>query len=98
MITTDVTDFSWLRLFLAFAITLGLLAGLGFILKYVGTRGLRLPGMPVPTTKRLHIVESLGLDTKRRVVIVRCDEHEHLLLLSAEGDIVVEANLPTKKP
>jgi len=96
--TSDVADFSWLRLLMAFTITLGLLAGLAFVLKYVGTRGLRLPGMAKQTAKRLHIIESLGLDTRRRLVIIKCDERQHLLLLGAEGDIVVEANLPAKEP
>jgi flagellar protein FliO/FliZ len=29
------------------------------------------------------------LDPRRRLVIVRCDDREHLLLLSAAGDLVV---------
>ena len=89
----DGTDFSWLRLLMAFSIVLALMGALGFVLKYVGTRGLSLPGSTM-RARRLRIVESLALDTRRRVVIVRCDEREHLLLLNPQGDIVVEANLP----
>ncbi|MDE2029575.1 MAG: FliO/MopB family protein [Alphaproteobacteria bacterium] len=86
-------DVSWLRLALAFSLVLALLAGLGFILKYVSTRGLMLS--PVAARKRrMKIVENLALDTRRRLVIVDCDGRQHLLLLGAERDIVVETNLP----
>jgi flagellar protein FliO/FliZ len=95
--TSDVTDISWLRLILAFTVTLGLLAGLSLILKYVSIKGVSLPrkaGKP----RRIEIVESLAIDTKRRLVIVRCDEGEHLLLLNPQSDIVIQSNLRSKEP
>jgi flagellar protein FliO/FliZ len=90
---TDPGDFSWVRMLFAFSVVIALMAALGFVLKYVGTRGFALPGKPL-RARRLSIVETLPVDTRRRFVIVRCDGREHLLLLSAQGDIVVEANLP----
>jgi flagellar protein FliO/FliZ len=39
--------------------------------------------------RRLKISESLMLDPRRRLVIVRCDEREHVLLLGPGGDVVV---------
>ena len=90
---TDPADFSWLRLGFAFSVVLALMAGLGLVLKYVCTRGLILP-LSARRERRLKLVETLALDTKRRLVIVRCDEHEHLLLLGGQDDIVVHANLP----
>jgi flagellar protein FliO/FliZ len=94
---TDMPDFSWLRLLLAFSVVLALMAALGFVLKYIGTRGFVLPNKGL-RARRLQIVETLPLDTRRRFVIVRCDDREHFLLLTAQGDIVVEANLPTRPP
>jgi len=41
--------------------------------------------------RRLRLVESLALDPRRRLVLVRLDGQEHLLLLSAGGDRVVAA-------
>jgi len=90
---TEVGDFSWIRLILSFSVVLAMLAGLGLILKYIGTRGLVLPGKAI-RARRLKIVESLAIDTKRRFVIIKCDDREHLLLLGAGQDIVVETNLP----
>lgn len=85
-------DFSWVRLLLAFSVVLGMLGALGFGLKYVTARGFVMPSKTA-RVRRMKIVESLTVDAKRRFVIVSCDGREHLLLLSAGRDIVVEANL-----
>jgi flagellar protein FliO/FliZ len=56
---------------------------------------MKLPGAS-RENKRLEIVESLTIDVRRRLVIVRCDGNEHLLLLGATQDVVVAADLPQK--
>jgi flagellar protein FliO/FliZ len=43
--------------------------------------------------KRLSIVESMLLDARRRLVIVRRDNKEYLLLLSPTGETLVDANI-----
>ena len=88
---TQPGDVSWLRLLLACLVTLGLLAALAGVLKYLGMRGLTLPGAP-GRARRLRLIESLPLDTRRRVVIVACDGREHLLLLGANTDTVIASN------
>jgi len=90
---SEAGDISWLRLILAFSVVLALMAGLAVVLKYVSTRGHFL-SLSSGRTRRLKIVESLALDTRRRFVILNCDGREHLLLLSPNQDIVVETNLP----
>ncbi len=94
----DPENISWLRIFLAFTIVFGLIAAMGFILKHIAAKGLRMPGMAGREGKRLHIVESLALDARRRLVIVACDDGEHLLLLGPAQDIVVETNLKKNQP
>ena len=94
---TDPADFSWLRLGFACSVVLALMAAFAFALKYVAAKGLRLP-LAAREDKRLRLVETLMLDTKRRVAIIRCDACEHLLLLGDQGDIVVQANLPPAPP
>jgi flagellar protein FliO/FliZ len=41
--------------------------------------------------RRMNIVESLFLDPRRRVVIVRVDDQDHVLLLSPFGDKPIAA-------
>jgi flagellar protein FliO/FliZ len=43
--------------------------------------------------RRLALVEVLALDAKRRLVLVRRDGTEHLLLLGATQDAVVETGI-----
>lgn len=88
-------DLSLLRVLFAFAIVLGLMAGLAGILKHLGAKGFVLSiGGRRGRDRRLAVVESLPLDARRRCVIVRCDDREHLLLLGGQNDIVLETNLP----
>jgi flagellar protein FliO/FliZ len=93
---TDPADFSWLRVIFAFSVVCALMAALGGALKYISARGFMLPTKE-GRARRLKVVESLALDAKRRCVIVRCDEREHLLLLGEKIDSVVETNLPPAK-
>ncbi len=93
---TDPGEVSILRVFVAFFFVLALMAGLAGALKYIGARGFSLSAQG-KRIRRLKLIESLPLDPKRRCVIIRCDEKEHLLLLSAQGDSVIETNLPPVK-
>ncbi|WP_273756724.1 flagellar biosynthetic protein FliO [Bartonella sp. MM73XJBT] len=42
---------------------------------------------------RLTLCETIVIDRTRRLVLVRCDNKEHLLLIGGLTDIVVEANI-----
>lgn len=46
--------------------------------------------------RRLAVVEMAMLDSKHRLVLVRRDKTEHLLLLGATGELVVETGIPAK--
>jgi flagellar protein FliO/FliZ len=68
---------------------------LSYGLKYIAAKGILFPGRRMEG-RRLEVVETLALDTRRRLVMIRRDDREHLLLLGANQDIVVEANLPPR--
>ena len=40
--------------------------------------------------KRLKVVASVGIDAKRRLAIVKCDDKEYLLLVGGNTDILVD--------
>ena len=44
--------------------------------------------------RRLSIVEVAPVDAKRRLILVRRDEIEHLVLLGASTDVVIEGGIP----
>jgi flagellar protein FliO/FliZ len=71
----------------ALALTLGLIGVAAVLARRYGPNAL-LRVQP-KTTRRLAIVESLMLDPARRLVVVRFDDEERLLLLG-EGRVLAE--------
>lgn len=76
--------FVWLKALFALVATLALILGAAYAARRLG---MLRPG--AQTQRRLQVSESLMLDPRRRLVIVRCDAREHVLLLSPGGDVVV---------
>lgn len=48
--------------------------------------------------QRISVIETREIDEERRLVIVRCDGAEHLLLVGGGADILVKADLPRTEP
>lgn len=87
-----MTTPDYLRFVLALAFVLGLIGIFGLLLRRFGPGAglaLRRPGQQ----RRLGVVEVLSLDARRRLVLVRRDGVEHLLLLGQTGDQVVESRI-----
>jgi flagellar protein FliO/FliZ len=40
-------------------------------------------------SKRLSVEETLIIDAKRRIILVKCDGNEHLLMLGSHSDMVL---------
>ena len=53
----------------------------------------RLPASKGRAGRRLGVVEYMALDPKTRLVLVRRDDTQHLLLLGAAGPVVVERGI-----
>ena len=45
--------------------------------------------------RRLQLVETLALDGRRRLAIIKCDDKEHLLVLGPTGESVIAHDLET---
>jgi len=81
-----------------------------FVLSLIGLLAtvLRRLGIGTPHTpfkraedKRLGLVEVMPIDPKRRLVLLRRDGVEHLVILGATGETLVETNItppPPKRP
>lgn len=74
----------WARSLFALIATLALIVGAAWGARHLG---MLQPGRP--GERRLRLSESLMIDPRRRLVIVRCDEREHLILCGPGGDVVV---------
>jgi flagellar protein FliO/FliZ len=91
----DDPQLSYLRFILALVLVLGLIAllayaarRLGFAARSTGGRGGR----------RLAISEILAVDARRRLVLFRRDDVEHLVLLGPTQDLLIETLAATAPP
>lgn len=83
----------WARALFALIATLALIAGAAYAARRLGMLQPNAPG----ALRRLKITETLMIDPRRRLVLVRLDGREHLLLLGPGGDIVV-SDTEAKEP
>lgn len=67
-------------------ITLVAAAGKRFLINQAG-------GVKRGKARRLSVIETLPLDARRRVLLVRRDDTEHLVLLGPDKDLVIEAGI-----
>ena len=80
--------------FAALLLVVGLILAMAWVARRLGFMG-RLA--TAGGKRRLAIVEVLPLDSKRRLVLLRRDGAEHLILLGLTGDIVVERGAAARR-
>ncbi|HWK43282.1 MAG TPA: flagellar biosynthetic protein FliO [Stellaceae bacterium] len=82
---------SYARFLLALAFVVALIAACAWLARrYAGGGMLVRRG----ATRRLSIVEVTSIDAKRRLVLLRRDGVEHLVLLGPGQDVVIERGIP----
>ncbi|HTW33344.1 MAG TPA: flagellar biosynthetic protein FliO [Rhizomicrobium sp.] len=80
------------------------LGALMLVLALVGfaalaARRFGVPGiMSANATRRLAVVETLMLDARHKIFILRRDDREHLVLVGPEGSSVIESGITAKLP
>lgn len=83
----------YFRFFLALAFVLVLIAGLAALLRRSGF-GERLAATPSSAgVRRLSLIEVRPLDAKHKLVLLRRDDREHLVLLGATSDLLIESDI-----
>lgn len=86
-----------LRAVFALAIVLGLVVGLAYVLRRYAPQLLaRLQSER--GQRRMQLVETLVLDPARRLVLVRIDDEERLLLLGEGHELLEPRALPPPRP
>jgi flagellar protein FliO/FliZ len=79
-----------------FRVIFGLLTVIGLIgVAAIAARkaGLATFAPGVTGKRRLGVVETLSLDARRRLLIVKCDDREHLIILGAQNETLIDADL-----
>jgi flagellar protein FliO/FliZ len=80
---------TYLRFILVLIFVLGLVFALGWVLKRSGISGSAVAGKG----KRLGVVETAFLGPKHRLVLVRRDDVEHLVLIGPNTNTLIESGI-----
>ncbi len=85
---TPMELFDFIRYIAALIFVLGLIGGLAWASRYfkLAEKWANLS----TSNRRLMVIESLALDPRRRLMIIRRDNIEHLIVLGPSGETVVE--------
>ena len=81
----------YLRFMLALLLVLGLIAGLTWAARRFGFGGQLTPN--AGKSRRLSVVEVRTLDSRRKLVLLRRDDIDHLVLLGPNQDLHLEAGI-----
>lgn len=84
----------YFRFFLALGFVLLLIAGLAALVRRSGLGSRLTLGPAASAERRLALVEVRPLDAKRKLVLLRRDDREHLVLLGIGGDLLIESDIP----
>ncbi|MCH2546990.1 MAG: flagellar biosynthetic protein FliO [Alphaproteobacteria bacterium] len=79
------------QFFAAFALVVGLIGLLGIALRKYGNPAMRIRRK---SEARLSIVETLPIDARSRLLLVRRDDMEHLIVKSGDRFEVIEVDIP----
>ena len=79
------------RFFLAFLVVLGLIGAAAWAVRRFGSG--RLGANTRGRQPRLAVIDYASVDGRRRLVLVRRDNVEHLLMIGGPTDVVVEPNI-----
>ena len=91
---------SYLRFALALVLVIGLIALIAWLMRRFGIAQRLAPGSATPRKyRRLSVIEVCPVDGRRRLVLLRRDGVEHLVMLSANGGgFVVERGIGDERP
>ena len=90
----DLGFANYFQFFLALVFVLGLIGLVAIIMRYYGLGGaIQFGRKKKAGRRRVEIVDVAPVDTRRRLILVRRDDVEHLILLGAHEDILVESSI-----
>ena len=84
------------KLLLAFAIVFILIVATFWLLRRFG--GTRIGGASRGRQPRLAVIDAAAVDGRRRLVLIRRDNVEHLVMIGGPSDVVIEQNIVRAVP
>ena len=81
------------RVLVAFVAIIALMAGFVYLLHWFRTRGLGSSGAGRSRQPRLAVIDAASVDARRRLVLIRRDNVEHLIMIGGPTDVLIEPNI-----
>ncbi len=82
-----------IRFLAAFLIVLGVISAAAWAIRRFGPRRLAGPSSAHGRQPRLAVIDSVSIDGHRRLILIRRDNVEHLLMTGGPTDVVVAPNI-----
>mgnify|MGYP003307537869 CR=1 FL=1 len=88
-------DFAhYLQFFFALVFVIGLIGLVTLVMRHYGLGGaIKLNARSRDGRRRIAIVDAVSVDARRRLILIRRDDVEHLVLLGAHDDILIEGGI-----
>ena len=80
---------NYLQFFLTLVFIIGLILAISLLAKHFGFAN--NPMVTRNKNKRLKIIEVRPLDARRKMVLIQCDDKEHLLLIGGTQDLHIDS-------
>jgi flagellar protein FliO/FliZ len=82
-----------LRFFIAFVIVLALIGAAAYLVRRFGATALNAAVSARGRQPRLAVIDAATIDGRRRLVLIRRDNIEHLIMIGGPTDVVIEPNI-----
>ena len=82
-----------LRFFIAFVIVLALIGAAAYLVRRFGATALNAAVAARGRQPRLAVIDAATIDGRRRLVLIRRDNIEHLIMIGGPTDVVIEPNI-----
>ena len=92
----DLDDY--FRFLLALLFVVGLIGLLAVLIRRFGNGGAHFLSTRKGRDRRLGVVETLPIDARRRLVLLRRDDKEHLVMLGTASELLIESDISNESP
>ncbi len=94
----DILSWLFFLLFFAALLVVGGLLVRGYLSTVSPTGGLTGAFLGPKQEKRLDVVDQANVDGRRRLILIRRDDVEHLIMTGGPVDVVIETNISAQRP
>ena len=85
-------EVEYIKVILGFIFVVTLIVLIAFIINYFGLNEFKFANKS-KKERRLEVIETLILDTKRRLLLIKRDNTEHLLLMGKDSEQIIEKDI-----